>query len=263
MGIISPGEFIPIAETTGLINDISAWVTRVVCAQVALWREAGHTELTVSVNISPAEMRNDLLANNILGSIREFGIPPSSFEVEITESMVMEDMVTAVATLDKLNRAGVDISIDDFGTGFASLSYLKQFPINKVKIDRLFVSDFEKNRADARIVSGVIAMSHSLGLIAVCEGVEDIGQLRFLQDNHCDQVQGNLLGLPLQRQEATNLLANPGNIRRIVTDYKASELGLSAIGTSGISTVINGVLNEFPSHSANSDLPMQANSSNR
>jgi len=246
MGIVSPGEFIPVAETTGLINDISAWVTRVVCAQISMWREAGHNDLTVSVNISPTEMKNEFLADNILESIREFGIPPTSLEVEITESMAMRDMDKASSTLQKLDRAGVEISIDDFGTGYASLSYLKQFPISKVKIDRLFVSDFEKCPNDARIVSGVIAMSHSLGMTVVCEGVEEIEQLRFMQDNHCDEVQGNLLSLPLQRQEATNLLANPRKIRRMVTDYKVSELGLSAIDNTGATAVITGVLNYFP-----------------
>ena len=246
MGIVTPGEFIPVAETTGLIADISAWVTRVVCAQISMWRSTGHTDLTVSVNISPAEMKNEFLAHNILDSIREFDIPPEKLEVEITESMAMQDMVKAVNTLEKLDRAGVQISIDDFGTGFASLSYLKQFPISKVKIDRLFVSNFETNPADARIVSGVIAMSHSLGMTVICEGVEEIAQLRFLQDNHCDEVQGNLLSLPLQRQEATHLLANPRRIRRLVTEYKISELGLPSTNSGADRTVINGVLNPFP-----------------
>ena len=248
-GIVSPGEFIPVAETTGLINDISAWVTRVVCAQISMWRDAGHEDLTVSVNVSPAEMRNEFLAHNILSSIREFGIPPSRLEVEITESMAMQDMKKAVSTLEKLDRAGVEISIDDFGTGFASLSYLKQFPVSKVKIDRLFVSNFEKNPADARIVSGVIAMSHSLGMTVVCEGVEELPQLRFLQDNHCDEVQGNLLSLPLQRQEATNLLANPRRVKRLVTEYKVTELGLST--ALGAGNVITGMLNQFPDNESN------------
>jgi len=252
MGIITPAEFIPVAETTGLINDISAWVTRVVCAQISMWRDAGHLDLTVSVNISPAEMNNEYLAQNILASINEFNIPANSLEVEITESMAMRDMDKAVRTLEKLASAGVEISIDDFGTGYASLSYLKQFPIGKVKIDRLFVSDFVKNPADARIVSGVIAMSHSLGMTVICEGVEEVDQLRFLQDNHCDQVQGNLLSLPLQRQEATNLLANPRRVRRLVTEYKVSELGLSSIFTDSNPAEVSGLLNEFP-NSADDD----------
>ena len=245
LGIVSPGEFIPVAERTGLINDISAWVTRVVCAQISIWREAGHKDLKVSVNISPAEMRNEQLAENILNAIREFDVPPSQLEVEVTESLVMQDMEQATRTLEKLDRNGIEISIDDFGTGFASLSYLKLFPMSTVKIDRTFVSDFARNPADARIVSGVIAMSHSLGVKVVCEGVEKEDQLRYLQDNHCDQVQGNLLSAPLQRQEATNLLANPGRIKRAVTSYDASKLGLTAITGNGTETVITGVLNSF------------------
>ena len=245
LGIVSPGEFIPVAERTGLINDISAWVTRVVCAQISIWREAGHKDLKVSVNISPAEMRNEQLAENILNAIREFDVPPRQLEVEVTESLVMQDMEQATRTLEKLDRNGIEISIDDFGTGFASLSYLKLFPMSTVKIDRTFVSDFARNPADARIVSGVIAMSHSLGVKVVCEGVEKEDQLRYLQDNHCDQVQGNLLSAPLQRQEATNLLANPGRIKRAVTSYDASKLGLTAITGNGTETVITGVLNSF------------------
>ena len=245
LGIVSPGEFIPVAERTGLINDISAWVTRVVCAQISIWREAGHKDVKVSVNISPAEMRNEQLAENILNAVREFDVPPQQLEVEVTESLVMQDMEQATRTLEKLDRNGIEISIDDFGTGFASLSYLKLFPMSTVKIDRTFVSDFARNPADARIVSGVIAMSHSLGVKVVCEGVEKEDQLRYLQDNHCDQVQGNLLSAPLQRQEATNLLANPGRIKRAVTSYDASKLGLTAITGNGTETVITGVLNSF------------------
>ncbi len=245
-GIVSPGEFIPLAEKTGLINEISAWITRVVCAQISMWREAGYEELSVAVNISPAEMKNELLADNILNAIREFDIPPAKLEVEITESLVMQDMNLAIRTLEKLDRNGVEISIDDFGTGFASLSYLKLFPISKVKIDRSFVSNFETNLADARIVSSVIAMSHSMGVKVVCEGVEREDQLRFLQDHHCDEVQGNLLSLPLQRQEATNLLANPRRIRRMITSYNVSELGLTTMDGAGTRTIITGVLNAFP-----------------
>lgn len=245
-GIVSPGDFIPVAERTGLINEISAWITRVVCAQISMWHDTGYKHISVAVNISPIEMRNENLAETILNATREFDIPPNKLEVEITESLVVEDMDLAIRTLEKLDRNGVEISIDDFGTGYASLSYLKLFPISKVKIDRSFVSDFSKNPADARIVSGVIAMSHSLGVKVVCEGVEKEEQLRFLQDHHCDEVQGNLLSLPLQRQEATDLLANPRNIKRIITNYKVSELGLSAMTRAGTQTVITGVLNPYP-----------------
>jgi len=245
-GIVSPGEFIPLAERTGLINQISQWITRVVCAQIAIWSDAGHDHLSVAVNISPVEMKNELLADNILNAIREFAIPAEKLEVEITESLVMQDMNLAARTLEKLDRNGVEISIDDFGTGYASLSYLKQFPITKVKIDRSFVSDFAQNPGDARIVSGVIAMSHSLGCKVVCEGVENEEQLRFLQDHHCDEVQGNLLSVPLQRLEATNLLGNPRRIRRMITSYNVSELGLTALTSAGTQTVITGVLNAYP-----------------
>jgi diguanylate cyclase (GGDEF)-like protein/PAS domain S-box-containing protein len=247
LGIVSPGIFIPIAEETGLIDSISHWVTRVVCAQISNWRDAGHNNVSVAVNISPIEMRNDNLSDNILNAIREFDIPPQSLEVEVTESVAMEDMSKAISTLRKLDRAGVRVAIDDFGTGFASLSYLKLFPITKVKIDRSFVSDFSKNPADARIVSGVIAMSHSLGVKVICEGIEEEAQLRFIQDHHCDEVQGNLISLPLQRKEATHLLNNQSKIRRLIKDYRVADIGLAAVTTTGENTVITGVLNSFPS----------------
>ncbi len=246
LGIVSPGIFIPIAEETGLIDSISHWVTRVVCAQISNWRDAGHNNLSVAVNISPIEMRNDGLSDNILNAIREFDIPPQALEVEVTESVAMEDMSKAITTLRKLDRAGVGVAIDDFGTGFASLSYLKLFPISKVKIDRSFVSDFSRNPADARIVSGVIAMSHSLGVKVICEGIEEEAQLRFIQDHHCDEVQGNLISLPLQRKEATNLLNNQSKIRRLIKDYRVADIGLAAVTTTGENTVITGVLNSFP-----------------
>jgi diguanylate cyclase (GGDEF)-like protein/PAS domain S-box-containing protein len=245
-GIVSPGDFIPVAEKTGLINEISAWITRVVCAQISMWHQAGHNDISVAINISPIELRNANFADTILNAIREFDIPPKNLEVEITESLVMEDMNQATKTLERLDRHGVEISIDDFGTGFASLSYLKLFPISKVKIDRSFVSDFAVNPADARIVSGVIAMSHSLGVKVVCEGVEEEAQLRFLQDHHCDQVQGNLLSLPLKRQDATKLLSDPRKVQKIIRDYNVNELGLSATTGAGTQTVITGVLNLFP-----------------
>ena len=246
LGIVSPGIFIPIAEETGLIDSISHWVTRVVCAQISNWRDAGHNNVSVAVNISPIEMRNDGLSDNILNAIREFDIPPQALEVEVTESVAMEDMSKAINTLRKLDRAGVGVAIDDFGTGFASLSYLKLFPISKVKIDRSFVSDFSRNPADARIVSGVIAMSHSLGVKVICEGIEEEAQLRFIQDHHCDEVQGNLISLPLQRKEATNLLNNQSKIRRLIKDYRVADIGLAAVTTTGENTVITGVLNSFP-----------------
>jgi EAL domain-containing protein (putative c-di-GMP-specific phosphodiesterase class I) len=245
-GIVSPGDFIPVAEKTGLINEISAWITRVVCAQISMWHQAGHNDISVAINISPIELRNANFADTILNAIREFDIPPKNLEVEITESLVMEDMNQATKTLERLDRHGVEISIDDFGTGFASLSYLKLFPISKVKIDRSFVSDFAVNPADARIVSGVIAMSHSLGVKVVCEGVEEEAQLRFLQDHHCDQVQGNLLSLPLKRQDATKLLSDPRKVQKIIRDYNVNEFGLSATTGAGTQTVITGVLNLFP-----------------
>lgn len=247
LGIVPPNDFIPLAEQTGFIEEISQWVIRTVCRQIHFWQEAGYDTVTVAVNLSPVEFRNPDLAQQIIAQIDEFGIPKSTFEVEITESIVMQNMETAVAVLEKLSNAGVCISIDDFGTGYSSLSYLRRFPISKVKIDRSFISSFmQDSNNDAAIVSAIIAMSHTLGIRVVAEGVETEEQLRFLQDLHCDEMQGYLISRPVPREEIDDLLAQSSSIRRMILDYDMNYAGqMGHLGAGSASGMIS-VLNDFP-----------------
>ncbi|PCI49244.1 MAG: hypothetical protein COB51_04375 [Moraxellaceae bacterium] len=219
-GLIPPDEFILLAEQTGLINEIGRWVLGTVCRQIKFWQELGYGSVSVSINLSPVEFRNPDLADQIISEVRGAGIPPSALELEITETVVLQNVDAAVVVLEKLSSAGFVITLDDFGTGFSSLSYLKLFPVSKIKIDRSFIKDFVLNSDDAVIVSAIIAMSHSLDLEVVAEGVETEEQLRFLQDLHCDEVQGYLFAGALPTEKVTNLIADPNIIRRMILDYR-------------------------------------------
>ena len=227
LGIVPPNDFIPLAEQTGLINNISKWLIQTACLQIKHWREIGYESASVSINLSPVEFRNPDLADQIITIVREVGVPAEALEFEITESVVMHSVDATAAILEKLHNAGFGLSLDDFGTGYSSLSYLKSFPVRKVKIDRSFIKDFGANKSDAAIVSGIISMAHSMGLQVVAEGVEHEEQLRYLQDLQCDEVQGYLLGGALDVEKATNLLNDPSSIRRMVIDDRNDGLALS------------------------------------
>lgn len=246
LGLVPPNDFIPLAEQTGLIEEISQWVIRTVCGQIRFWEKAGYGNVTIAVNLSPLEFRNPEMGDNVINLVDEYGIPASAIELEITETVVMQNMETAVSILEKLHHAGFGISVDDFGTGYSSLSYLKRFPLSKVKIDRSFISDFTQGKNDAALVSAIIAMSHSLDLRVVAEGVETEEQLRFLQDLHCDEIQGFLISKPIPSEEAGDLLAQSSSIQRLIMDYGVNYAELTAQqGMSSVSGMI-GILNDFP-----------------
>ncbi|MCP4040550.1 MAG: EAL domain-containing protein [Gammaproteobacteria bacterium] len=249
LGIVPPCEFIPLAEQMGIIDDISQWVIHTVCRQIHFWREAGYDTITAAVNLSPLEFRNPELADKIIALTDEFGIPKSALELEITESITMQDMDAAVVTLEKLSNSGICISIDDFGVGYSSLSYLRRFPISKVKIDRSFISGFMQGSGDAAIVSAIIAMSHSLSLKVVAEGVETKEQLRFLQDLHCDEMQGFLVSRPLPQEEINDFLAQSSGIRHMILDYGVNLLGLMGRQDVGSASGMIGILNDYPARS--------------
>jgi EAL domain-containing protein (putative c-di-GMP-specific phosphodiesterase class I) len=246
LGLIPPDDFIPLAEQTGLIDGISNYVLSSVCRQILAWQEAGFEGVIVAVNFSPMEFRNTSLAEKILQTVKQYGISPSQIEIEITETVVMENIETAVDVLIQLSDAGFGISVDDFGTGYSSLNYLRRFPLSKVKIDRSFITDFTQAENDAAIVSAIIAMSHSLGLRVVAEGVETEEQLRFLQDLQCDEIQGYLISKPLPREAATDLLARSEGIKRMIVDYGIGNNGMQTSPAMSSSPGIIGVLNEFP-----------------
>ncbi len=246
LGIVSPNDFIPLAEKTGLISDMTRWVMHGACQQLAEWRKLGHEQLSVAINLSPTTFRDEHLGQNLLAELAMHDIPPAMLEAEITETVVMRNMERAIDILTELHEAGVSIALDDFGTGYSSMHYLKRFPLSKVKIDRSFITDFTHASNDAAIVSAIIAMAHSLGLNVVAEGVETEEQLHFLQDLHCDEMQGYLFSRPVPRDEATRLLAQSSGIQRLIREYGLDFARLGQLPGNRPPSGMIGILNEFP-----------------
>ncbi|WP_209121576.1 EAL domain-containing protein [Alkalihalobacillus sp. BA299] len=195
-GLISPGEFIPIAEASGLIFSIGEWALKTACKQNKVWYEKGLSTV-VAVNLSARQFHQSNLVQVVEKVLEETELPPQLLELEITESMTA-NMEQTIVTLNKLKKLGVLISIDDFGTGFSSLNYLKDFPIDTLKIDQSFVRDISTNSNGETIVKTIIAMAHNLNLNVVAEGIETTEQLLFLQDHHCDEGQGYFICKPVQ-----------------------------------------------------------------
>ncbi|HYD94649.1 MAG TPA: EAL domain-containing protein [Noviherbaspirillum sp.] len=196
--MVFPGDFIPIAEETGLIVPIGEWVLRQACMQKREWHRAGmFTDLKLAVNLSARQFKQQDMVKMVSRVLAETGCRPEWLELEITESIIMENPEAAAETLHRLSAMGVRLAIDDFGTGYSSLSYLKRFPIDALKIDRSFVRDITTDADDAAIAKAVIALAHSLKLAVIAEGVETIEQLDFLREQKCDQMQGYFLSRPL------------------------------------------------------------------
>jgi EAL domain-containing protein (putative c-di-GMP-specific phosphodiesterase class I)/DNA-binding response OmpR family regulator len=200
LGMVSPFHFIPIAEDTGLIVEIGAWVLRTACADVARWSES-FPGLRVAVNLSALQLRDERLVDLVKATLAETGLPPQQLELELTESMMVEAGPQAAERLKMLRAIGVGVSIDDFGTGYSSLSNLRALPIGEVKIDRSFVRHVPDDRDNCSIVSAVIAMAHQLGLRVVAEGVEEEAQLAFLRERQCDVIQGYYFSKPIPAAE--------------------------------------------------------------
>ncbi|NIK76271.1 diguanylate cyclase (GGDEF)-like protein/PAS domain S-box-containing protein [Paenibacillus castaneae] len=195
-GLLSPGLFIPIAEETGLIYELGTWVLREACQQMRRWHDEGGPLIPISVNLSSQQFHQPKLAEYIKAILDETGLEPHYLELEITESMMM-DAVVSSSILNQLNEYGILISLDDFGTGYSSLSYLKMFPIHKVKIDRSFIREITENNNDRAIVSTIIAMAQHLNMEVIAEGIETKEQLDILTDNSCKKIQGYYFSKPL------------------------------------------------------------------
>jgi diguanylate cyclase (GGDEF)-like protein len=205
-GVIAPAEFIPVAEETGLIVPIGQWVLQQACKQAKLWTESPFGDIAVAVNISSHQFQSDSLIDDVLGAALKAGIEPASLELEITESVLLQDADNTLVALNTLKRAGISLSVDDFGTGYSSLSYLKRFPIDTLKIDRSFVKDIHVDQDDAAICAAILAMAQQLGLNVVAEGVETKEQLEFLRHHGCNQIQGFLCSKPLSADQFAVLL---------------------------------------------------------
>jgi diguanylate cyclase (GGDEF)-like protein len=200
-GLVSPLDFIPLAEKTGLIIPIGAWVLRTACAQLRTWFEDGLKDISVAVNISTRQFRDRDVSQLVRAALAESGLPAGRLELEITEGSLMEDTRYAASVLSELRAIGVRIAIDDFGTGYSSLSYLRCLPVDSLKVDRTFVRDVTENQDSAAIARAILALSHSLRLEAVAEGVETREQLDFLVEHGCPLVQGYFYSRPLPPAE--------------------------------------------------------------
>jgi EAL domain-containing protein (putative c-di-GMP-specific phosphodiesterase class I) len=207
-GLVMPGDFIPVAEETGLIVPLGQWVLGEACRQMREWQKHYliDEEVTVSVNLSSRQFSQADLIEQVSSALRETGLPASSLKLEITESMVMENIDTAIDMLAQLRGLGVGLSIDDFGTGYSSLSYLHRFPIDTLKIDRSFVTQMTDNTENAEIVRTIVTLARSLGMNVIAEGVETGAQLTQLRDLGCDFGQGYLFSKAVGAPAALELL---------------------------------------------------------
>jgi|GEM_PF-1577241 len=195
--IVNPFDFIPVAEQSDLIVDIGYWVIRAACAQLARWQHTSLETISLAVNLSPRQLSHDDLVVRLCDTIAEFGVDPSLLELEITESAVIENVEQSVEVLNQLKQLGVTIAMDDFGTGFSSLSYLKRLPIDVLKIDRSFINDLPNDDDDAVIVNAIFSMARAMNIRVVAEGIENYAQLQFLLRQGCECSQGFFHSRPL------------------------------------------------------------------
>ncbi|MFZ3087204.1 MAG: EAL domain-containing protein [Methylotenera sp.] len=205
-GLVSPASFIPIAEESGIINEIGNWVLNTAVRQIAQWQADGIAIVPVAINLSLVQFRQDSLYQSVYQALRESGLDPAMLELEMTEGIAMENSERTISVLNQLNTLGVRLSIDDFGTGYSSLSYLKRFKIDNLKIDQSFVHDLDRHPEDAAIITAIIGMAKSLGFKTIAEGVETQEQLDFLRDKQCDQIQGYLFSKPVPEDDFVQLL---------------------------------------------------------
>lgn len=207
-GLIGPSQFVPIAEKSGLIVQIGEWVLQNACLQVKKWQEAGYYPFTISVNLTGHHFSQKNLGDRLVQILRETGLEPASLDIELTESILMQDVHTAISMLTELKRMGIQISIDDFGTGYSSLSYLKRFPFDTLKIDQSFIRNVSSDDKNAVITMAIIEIAHNLNLKVIAEGVETESELSFLFRNRCDAIQGYLFSRPVPVNEFEALLTS-------------------------------------------------------
>jgi diguanylate cyclase (GGDEF)-like protein/PAS domain S-box-containing protein len=221
-GLIPPNQFIPVLEDTGLIVTVGGWVVIEACKQIAQWNNSAIGPVQISVNVSRRQFIDGDFESEVEKALQENNIPAHLLELELTESSLMDNTARTINILQNLEKRGVHISIDDFGTGYSSLAYLQRFPVNKLKIDMAFIRDIMTNPDDAAITLAIISMAHTLKLEVIAEGVETEAQLRYLQRNHCDQIQGFYFSPPLPVLELEKILrdkkhlADPDNTNQVL-----------------------------------------------
>lgn len=206
-GLVTPNEFIPIAEATGLIVPIGELVLRLACQQCRAWQRSISPYLRMAVNLSPVQFHRSDFVQTVTTVLEETGLDPQFLELEITESTIMRNVDKAIATLRELSELGIQLAVDDFGTGYSSFNYLKQFPLRRLKIDQSFVQNLQSNADDRAIVEAIIKLGHSLHLTVIAEGVELYEQLDYLRQSGCDEGQGYYFSRPMTVEDATNWLA--------------------------------------------------------
>ena len=208
-GLVYPDEFIPLAEEMGIIVPVGQWISEETCRQARVWQERYPRDLplTVSMNLSARQLLHPELIQEVTRAILESGVDPSGLELEITESVIMEDEEVASSKLKELKSLGVQLTIDDFGTGYSSLAYLRYLPVDSIKIDKSFVDGLGQDSKDGLITSAMVSLAQTLGLSVVAEGVETVKQLRQLRKLGCDLAQGNYFSKPLTSEEASALVA--------------------------------------------------------
>jgi EAL domain-containing protein (putative c-di-GMP-specific phosphodiesterase class I) len=230
-GWIAPDVFIPVAEETGLIAELGDWVIREACKQLNNWSNEGLGHLTVAVNVSVQQFARADFVESVLRTLWQYGVKPEQLELEITETLLMRNVDDTTACMKRFRAAGVTLSIDDFGTGYSSLGYLRQFPVDALKIDRSFVKDLHTSDDDAAICAAIIAMARELKLKVIAEGVANVEQLEFLRKHGCDQVQGYLISEPIPVAKLEQLLrtmqpARPAQDAQDAQDASADVLRL-------------------------------------
>jgi len=205
---VPPNKFVPLAEEVGLIVPIGEWVLNAACAQARSWQDAGLPSVRMAVNLSARQMIRPQLASSIERALSAYRLEPGRLELEITESLLLENTRDTITLLEELSKIGVRLVLDDFGTGYSSLSYLKRLPVHALKVDQSFVRGIPADAHDCAIATAIIVLAHNLGLTVVAEGVETREQLEFLRERGCDEVQGFLFGTPFVGEDAGVALAS-------------------------------------------------------
>lgn len=206
-GLINPDDFIPIAESSGLILEIGQWVMKQACLQAKRWQLNGHPHFRIAVNLSPKQFNHEGLFDDVIDALSLAKLEPHYLELELTESSVVEEFGQALSTMEKLKHLGVTLSIDDFGTGYSSLSYLKNFPMDRLKIDRSFIAEITNNKESQDITKAIISMAHSLNMGVIAEGIESVEQHSFLNDNQVEELQGYYFGKPTTVADMDKMLS--------------------------------------------------------